>query len=62
MEGGSEIRWEGVPEELEEKLLDVEVLLASFDERLALRRCAKRALHTSYVIITINGVTVTVVE
>ena len=47
MEGGSEIRWEGVPEELEEKLLDVEVLLASFDERLALRRCAKRALHTS---------------
>ena len=36
-----------IPEELEEKLLDVEVLLASLDERLAWRRWANRALHTS---------------
>lgn len=36
-----------LPEELEEKLLEVETLLASLDGRLAFRRWAKRALHTS---------------
>jgi hypothetical protein len=37
-----------IPEELDEKLLEVEMLLASLDGRLALRRWASRALHTSY--------------
>ena len=37
-----------IPEELDEKLLEVEMLLASLDDRLALRRWASLALHTSY--------------
>ena len=42
------VRIDELPEELEEKLLDVELLRASLDERLAFRRWAKRALHTSW--------------
>ena len=42
------VRIDELPDdELDEKLLEVDVLRASFDDRLAWRRWARRALHTS---------------